>query len=356
MPILKPRAVGSYIFAGGFTIGVRKHFRVLCHLEASNYGVEVARRNLKLPIYSRVEDWPLEELKGIDFVYGNPPCAIWSGNNPHSHVDWTADTRICCVENLFGLLDSLKPKVWAWESVPNAPKKGSSLVNSLIDKAAKMGYASTQLFHDAQYLGAAQTRKRWFLIFHKIRLVIEPPNFDRVISAVAKLKTVKPRGLPAYDSRRFNQLFDKWLPRIPPGARLRRFWESEICPPHKWKRKANGHVLGRVGLGHIRLKDTGPATATVGYAMVHPIEHRFLTLNEVQAIAGYPDDYDFGGKSPFAKELDLIGRGVCPPVGEWLARLVAESLKENIRVNKPYYQVIDFRRPNITGEMEVVDA
>jgi len=39
------RAVGAYIFAGGFTLGVRQHFNGLCHLEEGSYGVATMRKN-----------------------------------------------------------------------------------------------------------------------------------------------------------------------------------------------------------------------------------------------------------------------------------------------------------------------
>ena len=40
----KPLAVAAHVFAGGFAVGMRRHFDVPVHLEVSNYGVATARR------------------------------------------------------------------------------------------------------------------------------------------------------------------------------------------------------------------------------------------------------------------------------------------------------------------------
>lgn len=74
-----PKAVGAYIFAGGFAEGVKRAgFEVIAHLEGNPpYGASTAKLNWPdLPIYAGFENWPLEHLKeiGIDFLYTNPPC------------------------------------------------------------------------------------------------------------------------------------------------------------------------------------------------------------------------------------------------------------------------------------------
>jgi uracil-DNA glycosylase family 4 len=348
----KYNAIGSYIFAGGFTVGVMEHFNIHCHLEETPYGVDVAKKNFKFPIHVGKENWPITDLKKQkwDFIYGNPPCAAWSGNNPNSHTDggqgWRTDPRVNCTKAFFQLLTELKPTVWAWESVTQAPAKGKEFVDDLTRQALKAGYSVSYVFLDAQYCGTPQIRRRWFMVCHRVQLKFAPCNFDSPESAVDCLKKVKPRGTPAYDSGRFQKLFEHRLHMLPAGGRLRKFWEM-LNPEGKRELKPNGHVKGRVGLGHVRLKDKGPATATVGYSMVHPTQHRFLHLNEIQALAGFPQWFDFGGKGNYAKELDLVARGVCPPVGEWLARTVKMSVDANVMIRKPTVTLYDFRNEGI---------
>lgn len=71
----RPTALGSAIFAGGFTLGVRESFDVLAHLEETNYGVATVRHNMpELPVHVGRERWPLDEFRDVDMIYGNPPC------------------------------------------------------------------------------------------------------------------------------------------------------------------------------------------------------------------------------------------------------------------------------------------
>ncbi len=76
------RALGAYIFHGGFTIGVKNSgmFEVLAHLEgAGAYGKDSCQLNWPgFPVYHAEDQWPLEKFEGVDFIYANPPCAIFS--------------------------------------------------------------------------------------------------------------------------------------------------------------------------------------------------------------------------------------------------------------------------------------
>jgi len=175
----KPKltAVGAYVFAGGFTIGVKKHFDVLCHLEESNYGVATARRNFTgLSIHVGIDSWPIDDLanRKIDFVYGNPPCAAWSqaGSAGHRGGSWVDSPLVDCTRRHFDLLKTISPRVWAWESVQNAWTKGESFVRELADVAADLGYSTTVWLHDAAHLGVPQHRRRFFMICHDVELAI----------------------------------------------------------------------------------------------------------------------------------------------------------------------------------------
>src|SRR6185369_10322557 len=76
----KPTALGAHIYAGGFSLGVRRHFDVLCHFEEWKFGVATVEQNLKIPVHvGEPSTWPINEYTGyVDFVYCNPPCAPWS--------------------------------------------------------------------------------------------------------------------------------------------------------------------------------------------------------------------------------------------------------------------------------------
>lgn len=278
-------------------------------------------------------------------------CACWSGNNPNAGKDggngWKTDPRLSCTKSFFELMLKARPKVWAWKSVCLAPVRGKAFVDELTREAMAAGYSVSQVFHDAQYLGVPQVRKRWFLVCHRIEYTPAPVNFNKVITAGECLAAIEPTRDQARDSKA-HMVFDKWIPKIPQGMRLRTFWERAICPPEKQVKNDKGQVKGRCGLTHVRLREDSPAVGTVGYAMVHPTKHRFMHINEVAAIAGFPPSFDFGHTGHGGKELDLIARGVCPPVGKWLAKGVAASIKRDVPVKSPKVVVYDFRVPGVT--------
>ena len=354
----KYSAVGAYVFAGGFTVGVKNAgFNVRCHLEESDYGVETFKKNVKnIPVYDAVESWPLDDLAASspDFVYGNPPCAAWSvaGYTKHKGTDkWKTDPRVACTERYFGLLAALEPIVWVWESVTQAWTKGREFVMLLAAKAASLGYSTTLVLHDAQYLGLPQVRKRFFMVCHRVAVDLLPPDFDACLKPIDFLHGSKvgvaSSGKSMIPIRRFDA---KMLAKVLPGERLTKFWMREIggFDQSKWKRNSQGNVAGRPSFGHCRLPLDRPCGAVVGYGMVHPVEHRWLSTEEMQLLSGFPSDYEFTPTRPSARASE-IARGVCPPVAEWLAKSIRQSLNANIRLKTPSVTLVNLLKPGIAS-------
>lgn len=354
----KLNAVGAYIFAGGFTLGVREHFNILCHLEESPYGVATTRHNMPdLDIFVGPENWPLKEMQewDIDFLYGNPPCAAWSvaGHTRTKGKDkWKTDPRVNCTIRHFDLLRQLRPKVWAWESVTQAYTKGAEFVRALEADALEMGYSVIYVLHDAQWLGLPQRRKRFFMLCHRVDLSPQAPNWSPPPTPLDFLSLAKPSGEPPVTPGDLRNFPPSFLKNVKPGERLLRHWER-ANPEETRVIKPNGDVQGRPSYGHYRLPIDRPGNAIVGYSVVHPTEHRFLTVPEMQVLSGFPPDYHFtpGGASARAAEL---ARGVCPPVGEWLARWVAAGIRNGRPVKSPTVRLATFLAPPDLGQELVV--
>jgi site-specific DNA-cytosine methylase len=68
------------------------------------------------------------------------------------------------------------------------------------------------------------------------------------------------------------------------------------------------------------------AHAITGAILVHHAEPRWLTVQELAYLTGYPASYRFAAGNSGAKGGE-IARGVCPPVGAWLAQLVASGIR-----------------------------
>lgn len=351
----KLNAVGANIFAGGFTVGVSKHFNVLAHLEHDDYGVAVTKANFpKMPVVIGTDEWPEKANKPIHFLYSNPPCAIWSlAGNKHGRIDWRQDPRLQRVRDIFALVDRYRPQVWCWESVCQAFEKGREFVEELADEAAKLGYSATYLMIDAMYLRAPQTRKRFFLVLHRVAIDWEKfrPDFDAPpVLPRDVLRGVKPNH---YDNKRIHQFaateigkqMITVLKATPPGGRLAGTFEEMVekgAIKKKLVERKGGKVttLGKPSFLAYRINPDQVLGVIFGDKTFHHKEPRHLALNELGVLHGFPPEYNW--VSNFHR-LD-VQRGVLPPVGEWLARVVAAGIKANRALKKPTRTFVDFRR------------
>lgn len=325
-------ALGAYIFAGGFTLGVREHFDVLGHLEEGPFGAETSRTNLGIPVweeldedafYARAHEVVRKSKRKLDFLYANPPCAPWSVASHGRGTHWQDDPRLGCVKRVYRLLD-LKPQVWAWESVRPAFTKGRELVNGFIEAAAQKGYSATVLLVNSMYHGAAQNRPRFFLVLHRVPLEFQPPKL-KVVTVGEVLKALRFKGKSAYPVPEPREDLLAAVKLMKPGESLRAAWEK--IPANRRKAAAHdparGKLKGRPSFLDARLSLDGFSRAmTGGPKMYHPTERRFLNGEEVAALCGFPRSYRFLG--PVYQE---VARGVMPPVAEYLAGEVANSLK-----------------------------
>jgi DNA (cytosine-5)-methyltransferase 1 len=282
---------------------------------------------------------------------GTPPCAAWSvaGYTKTKGTDkWKTDPRVNCTRQHFGLLANYRPKVWVWESVTQAFTKGREFCDALAQEAISLGYSVTYLLHDSRWLGLPQVRKRFFMVCHRVEFTPTKPDFTKTYTPSEFLSRVRDRGgrddQPYVSSRAVDLTL---LKEVRPGERLSKFWERHCMkgiPPGEWERNASGGCVGRPPFGIVRLPTDGPCGAIVGYGMIHPTEDRYLSTRELQVLSGFPQDYQFTPNGANARASE-IARGVCPPVGEWLARAVASAISRGKEVETPTLTLIDYRQP-----------
>lgn len=333
---MKPTALGANIFAGGFSLGVSKHFKLLGHLEHDDgYGSDTSRRNLKIPIYIGLDQWPDKLPQKLDWLYANPPCAIWSVASGRGGDNWRNDPRLQRIRDIFALVDRYKPTVWCWESVCQAFSKGREFVEEIADMAKKRGYSATYLLVDAAYLGTPQHRKRFFLVLHKVAFDWKAPDFSHVVTAGEALRGVKPDM--ELITKLSNHVEGKILKHTKPGELLSRVYDRIIKKP---KIGSRGQKLGRPSFLKRRLDPALPSTTVIGNAMFHPKQNRFLAVNETAALCGFPQSWQW----PKSDGYNLIARGVMPPVGEWLARHVAAAIRKGKKLTVPCRTLVDFRQ------------
>lgn len=335
-------AVGAYVFAGGFTIGVRAAgFDVLCHLEGDGgYGAPTAKLNFPdLPIHVGPEKWPIDELAGeVDFVYGNPPCAAWSqaGSANKGGKSWKDSSLVDCTRKHFNLLRSLRPRAWAWESVQRAWTLGREMVDDMARRASDVGYSTTVWLHDAANLGTPQRRRRFFMVCHSVELEF-PDRFDRHETVEEALERIALRGdeddVPLESFLR--SVSPKIVQKMLPGENLRGAWER-LTPIEQRELNSRGQPRGRPSFSYVRPHPNRPSPV-IRQETVHPTEPRGMSLRELRVLCGFPDWFKIRDRTP----AYLLGRGVCPPVGEHLANVVRIGLSKNRVVRAPTYRLID---------------
>lgn len=343
------RALGVYIFAGGFTVGVKRAgFEVLGHLEDGPFGVATTEANhpelsrASGSIHTDPATWPLELYAGkVDFVYGNPPCAPWSqaGMSPKHKRGladnwWERDPRVSCVYQMFRVLETVRPRVWAWESVARAATAGRPLIDSLAARAAALGYSMSIVLLNGADTGVPQDRKRVFVVFHNVRIDWTRPTARRV-SVREVLAAVKPQ--PDDVAGRFDRSYLDLLPHVPQGGSLAITYNRI----HGTDYEQGKRVKGRPAFLYRRLAWDQLAFTTTGDPKhFHPEEPRLLTVREQAAICGYPPDYVFLGNAHM--QFNQLSKAVLPQAGEWLAQNVMTGLTLNVPTGEPTTQVVDF--------------
>lgn len=340
------KAIGVYIFAGGFTLGVKRAgFDVLAQLEDGPYGVATTLRNHPgMPVHASPATWPLDALRAagpIDFVFGNPPCAPFSNAGiSHKKVGmmndhWKRDPRTSCITKMFGVLERVEPTVWAWESVQPALRRGREMVDELTAVARSHGYAATYVLLNAVDIGVPQIRRRFFCVFHRVAIDWE---YTRVPKRTVRdawapiLEGGVVDASPTPPSPTKNPEHLRLLREIPPGGSLRKAWER-AHPPETWEKNAHGTIRGRPRFLDVRLDYDEPSpTLTGGATKFHPVEDRYITLLEQQLLCGYPPEYVFEGPN-LSNKYAQTAQAVMPPVGEWLARNVRRAIERGAPVD-----------------------
>lgn len=331
------KALGVYIFQGAFTEGVKQHFDVAGHLEGGDYGIETARLNNPkgFPIRYPETEWDVDRAferkdnlaHDVDFLYGNPPCAIFSPMGivtTKGATSWKEDPRLNCWKQLFRLLGEVKPKVWALESVCQAYTRGREIVDEFTLGALEQGYSVTHMLLDAKWTGIPQSRKRFFLVLHRAPLLqgwqfnyAPPPTIGETLEPFEEN--------PGYFTVHTRADWPNLVHETPQGERLANTWER-LNPGWNERRNAQGKVTGRPSFQDRRLMTDEVMGAWVGDKFYHPTVDRAIGLNEAKAICGYPADFKIAPKD--LKQFgSLLARAVMPPVGAWLAKAAKATIE-----------------------------
>jgi site-specific DNA-cytosine methylase len=321
------KAVGVYIYAGNFSLGVRKHFDIEAHLEDPKpYGDDVIRMNpgyfAGMPIHP-YPDWPNYYP---DLLFANPPCAPFSNANTRSFSkdSWKNDSRISCWHNTAKYAIENNVAFVAIETVPQAYSKAPTM---LLEKAEEFSYAGYQtmiFLHNAMFMGSCQNRPRLLFLASKYDIKLAEYNSKPTATVGSKLDEALPYLNSEHDfSIKCSEKYKACLETTEPGERLRDAWEK-INPEESWQQNEQGQIKGRPTFGVKKLKRDEQMNVIVGYSVIHPDEPRYLTLKEYQTLGDFPPDYYLPRKP---SSQSLVARGVSSKVGEWLGRTALLTLE-----------------------------
>lgn len=325
-------AVGANIFAGGFSLGVQEYFNVNLHLEHSRYGVDVMQHNMP-HVQVALKPWPKVEA---EFIFCNPPCAPFSMASAGRKTHWSEDPRLECFDDCFDTIYNW-PNVLAIESVLATWRKAESYIRGKAKIANELGYAATVILHNGAYLGLPQTRNRMFLVLHNLKLawhkvkytqpiacdkaLLDPPidyTNDKMLALTEHNKYLMANRRPGDNT--LLQIHDRLGFGMGIGSK-RPVFTSSMCHPGK------------------------PAPTLLHVMHAHPTEHRFLTINEMSRLCGYPNSWDWHTlPGSVQAKASLIARGVTPPVAIWLAKLAHDSIAWN-KEAEPTFELVNDVHP-----------
>lgn len=329
-------AVGVHVYAGGFTLGVMRHFDVDHHLEDGDFAADTIENNLPaIMVHQSPEEWPVDRLKGVNFVYANPPCAPWSparrGEGEEIAHDWRDDERLACVAQVVDLLPKLLPDALCFESVRGVYTKGRELIDRITKDAAALGYRATYVLCDALEHGVPQSRPRVFVLLSRWEVPWEATGEPRRV--VRDVLTDETSGGPVAN---WLEGYFHYYDEVRPGESMRDGWErlnSRKKRSHEAAKKRGedvGKLKGRPSFLFRKLDLDKPCpTLTGNPTKIHPEERRWMTLREYAAMSGFPPDFEFMSKGVTAKYAQ-VAKGVMPPVAEYLARMVAKAIRARV--------------------------
>lgn len=329
------RVADLFSGCGGLSIGLREACRALgvpvefvFASDINETALDVYRQNFA-PLFSATE--PLEllldgkvgskrtasemtfvkKLGKIDFVVAGPPCQGHSDLNNHTR---RADPKNQLVLRVARFAELFRPKHILIENVQGIRHDKLGSLGDAIKTLEKLGYLMSDGVLSADMFGAAQARKRFFLVasLSEIHSLEAIPTFvskrPRTLGwAIGDLRPIQ--SLDIFDSsashsqvnrKRIDFLFDNDLYELP---------NSERPPCHRDKSHSYTGVYGRMHW------DRPAPTITTGFGstgqgrFVHPLERRTLTPHEAARVQFFPDFFDFGilGRRQYQ---ELIGNAV----------------------------------------------
>lgn len=318
----------------------------------------------------------VEAEGGLDVLIGGPPCQGFSNANRNSWSSSNPNNRL--VDAYVSFVEALRPAIFVMENVqgilwtPRGNSDGSpSVIDDVARRMTRAGYSVFPKLLDAVWYGVPQFRSRFFLVGLRNDLGYKRDDFGSwgpfprpthgpdtdqpyvcvqdAISDLPSLKNGAGASVAPYDapdaseaneflhfvrksappgvisdhvtSKHADYVIDRYR-RIPPGGN----WEDIVDT------MSNYANVDRTHSNIYRRLTWQQPSITIGHyrksMLVHPRQHRGLSLREASRLQSFPDWFRFagtatgGGEGGLMHKQQQLANAVCPLV----AKAIAEYL------------------------------
>lgn len=313
--------------AGGLTLGAElAGIRVTAAVELNGPAAEAYRRNHSDTILLQTD---IRNVHAIErrrdrplILFGGPPCQGFSTSNQRTRSHTNVQNWL--FREFFRIADLLHPDWIVFENVKGLLETASGRFSAGIERefeTRNYGYAKWML--NAVDFGVPQTRFRLFFVGKREGRVPEPPRRTvreavTVRDAIADLPRLTPGA--AVDELPYRQTATADYAKKMRGRLTRctghlvtsnnqlvldRY--KHIPPGGNWCDIPHGLMGNYTNLVDNRSRHTGiyrrlrwekPSVVIANYRknmLVHPAQHRGLSVREAARLQSFPDDYRFAG-------------------------------------------------------------
>jgi DNA-cytosine methyltransferase len=339
----------------------------------------------KLEHMDLTNDLAYERLKncankegGVQILIGGPPCQGFSSANRNSGNDSNPQNRL--VEVFIDYVERVRPPVALMENVQgivwarNYDSTHESLLDYFTYRMEKAGYLVFKRLLDAAWYGIPQFRYRFFALLIHQDLGYQKEDFDpewgafpipthgangknyvtvkQAISDLPQVENGWNHSLIDYEQVEFNQgntSDNQFLKLMRQGAApsfitdhitsrhadyvIERY--KEIPPGGNWEnikdKMTNYADLSRTHSNIYRRLTWNDPSVTIGHyrksMLIHPEQHRGLSLREAARLQSFPDWFMFSGttdgkKGGLMHKQQQVANAVCPLLTKAIAEFI----------------------------------
>ena len=355
-----PLAMDLFSGAGGMSQGFKQGgFEIVQAIEKDPRAADTYRRNHKQTDLIVGDVCELDPLiiarrlalrrSDLTAIIGGPPCQGFSESNRRTRA--LENPQNALYRQFFRYVALLRPVWFVFENVVGLRTLASGTVlDAIVTEARALGYCTEWWELNSVHYGVPQARRRIFVLGNRIGASIELPlpthglqdrpviTTREAISDLPVLSVGEKRGTAPYKAAAPLSAYQKLMRNghirvngnlVSNNSPLVRKRYRYIKQGQNWEAipkelMGNYFDTSRCHTGiYYRLKWSEPARVIGNFRknmLIHPSQHRGLSVREAARLQSFPDEYTFVGSIGFQQQQ------VADAVPPLLAQAVAEAL------------------------------